>query len=203
LDGLKFENRALRIVFQEYLHHLVEIKERVKRLEEEIHLQATESTHASVIQALQTLRGVAEVTATSLVAEIGELSRFQNPRQLMAYAGLVPKEYSSGMSRRQGRITKTGNSHLRHALTESSWSYRYTPAVKGEIRKRQEGQSSEVQSIAWKAQNRLHRKYVRLVSKGKQPTVAVTAVARELLGFIWAIGCATEKILTKTDSLIA
>ncbi len=203
VDGLKFENRALRIVFQEYLHHLDEIAGRIERLEQEIHLQATESSHAPVIQALQTLRGVAEITATSLVAEIGEFSRFQNPRQLMAYAGLVPKEYSSGASRWQGGITKTGNAHVRHSLTEASWSYRYTPAVKGEIRKRQEGKSPEVKNIAWKAQNRLHRKYARMVSRGKPHSVAVTAVARELLGFIWAIACTTEQTLNTKNPSIA
>jgi transposase len=203
LDSLKFENRALSVVLREYLHHLDEITGRIERLEQEIHTQATESQHAPVIQALQTLRGVAEIIATSLVAEIGQFSRFQSPRQLMAYAGLVPKEYSSGLSRKQGSITKAGNAHVRHVLAEASWSYRYTPAVKGAIRKRQEGQLPQVQNIAWKAQNRLHRKYTRMVSKGKPHAVAVTAVARELLGFIWAIGCTAEQHDNKTISTIA
>lgn len=203
LDGLKFDNRALRLVFQEYLHHLDEISGRIVRLEQEIHIQATQSTHAPVIQALQTLRGVAEIIATSLVAEIGEFSRFRSPRQLMAYAGVVPKEYSSGLSRKQGGITKTGNSHVRHVLTEAAWSYRYTPAVKGAIRKRQEGQPAQVQNIAWKAQNRLHSKYIRMVLKGKPHTVTVTAVARELLGFIWAIGCSAEHSQDVLDSSLA
>ncbi|WP_276918724.1 IS110 family transposase [Aneurinibacillus aneurinilyticus] len=179
LDSLHFENRALLIVFQEYLHHLDEIDERVKRLEKEIHEQATESAHAPVIQALQTLRGVAEITATSLVAEIGQFSRFSNPRQLMAYTGLVPREYSSGASRWQGGITKTGNAHVRRVLIEAAWSYRYKPALKGEIRRRQQGKSPEVQAVAWKAQNRLHRKYMKCMTRGKSAPVSVTAVARE------------------------
>lgn len=193
LDSLHFENRALQTVFQEYLHQLDEISERIKRLEREIHTQATESIHAPVIQALQTLRGVAEITATTLVAEVGQFSRFRNPRQLMAYAGLVPKEYSSGASRWQGGITKTGNAHVRRVLIESAWSYRYKPALKGDIRRRQQGQSAEVQRVAWKAQDRLHQKYFRMIARGKSPTVAATAVARELLGFIWAVSCTAEK----------
>jgi transposase len=183
---------GLKTVFLEYLHHLDEISGRIKRLDQEIHEQATESSHAPVIQALQTMRGVAEVTATSLVAEIGNFSRFQNPRQLMAYAGLVPKEYSSGASRWQGGITKTGNAHVRRVLVEAAWSYRFKPAVKGAILKRQIGQSPTVQNIAWKAQDRLHRKYIKCMGKGKSTPIATTAVAREMLGFIWAIACSIE-----------
>lgn len=199
LDRLQFDKQAERLVFQEYLHALDEIEARLKKLETEIHVQATESEHAPVIQALQTLRGVAEITATTLVAEIGDFSRFANPKQLMAYAGLVPKEYSTGKSRWQGGITKTGNAHVRWMMTEAAWSYRYKPAIKGDIRRRQEGQSLQVQAIAWKAQDRLHRKYVRLVSKGKSPSVAAAAVARELLGFVWAIACQVEKARAKVN----
>jgi Transposase IS116/IS110/IS902 family len=112
---------------------------------------------APVIQALQSLRGVAKVIATSLVAEVGEFRRFRNPKQLMAYAGVVPSEHSSGASRKQGSITKTGNAHLRRVLGEAAWCYRYKPAIKGKIRKRQEGQSPQIQDIAWRAQDRLHR----------------------------------------------
>ncbi|WP_412679743.1 transposase [Brevibacillus choshinensis] len=127
----------------------------MKRIEAEIHEQATSSVHAPVIQALQTMRGVAEVTATTLVAEIGQFSRFSSPRQLMSYVGLVPKEYSSGASRWQGSITKIGNAHIRHVLVESAWAYRHHPSLKGQIRVRQEGQDPEAQRIAWKAQHRL------------------------------------------------
>ncbi|MFB5192718.1 IS110 family transposase [Alicyclobacillus fastidiosus] len=192
LDGLSWTDRREQIVFQEYRHHLQEIGGRISRLEAAIHMEATESERASVIQALQTLRGVAEVVATSLVAEVGEFKRFRNPKQLMAYAGLVPREYSSGSSRWQGGITKTGNSHLRRVLGEAAWCYRYKPAVKRAIKKRQEGQSPKVQDIAWWAQDRLHRKYTRMVSRGKHHNVVVTSVSRELLGFIWAIACDVE-----------
>ena len=124
LDHLKFERSAARVAFQEYLHTIDELTGRIERIETEIHAQATESEHAPVIQALQTLRGVAEVTATTLVSEIGQFSRFKNPSQLMAFAGLTPKEYSSGASRHQGGITKTGNAHIRRVLVEAAWAYR-------------------------------------------------------------------------------
>jgi transposase len=187
LNTLKFERSASRIVFQEYLHHLQEIELRIKRLEEEIQFQATEGFHAPMIQALQTLRGVAVITATSLVAEIGSFKRFASPKKLMSYTGLIPSENSSGETRRQGNITKTGNRHVRRLLVEAAWSYRFQPALKGELKRRQEGQLPCVQAISWKAQNRLHKKYFRLLSKGKVAGKAVTAVARELAGFIWAI----------------
>jgi transposase len=193
LTGLKFKNRALQVAFQEYLHSLFEVEERIKRLEEEIHSQATESPKAPLIQALQTLRGVAEITATSLVAEIGTFSRFPHPRALMSYIGVVPSEASSGESRRQGNITKTGNYHARRLIIEASWSYRYKPALKGQLLKRQEGQPPEVQAISWKAQHRLHDKYFRMLGKGKSSGKAVTAVGRELAGFLWAIAREIEQ----------
>jgi transposase len=156
-------------------------------LEVEIKRQSTEGVQAPKVQALQALRGVALITATSVVAEVGSFKRFSTPRQFMAYVGLIPSEYSSGESRKQGNITKTGNRHVRRLLVEAAWSYRFQPAVKGEHKKRIHGQSPSVQAISWKAQNRLHQKYYRLMSRGKNPGKAVTAVARELAGFIWAV----------------
>ncbi|GMA65075.1 IS110 family transposase [Alicyclobacillus fastidiosus] len=193
LDTLKFENRYEDVTFREYLHAIDEVEQRIKRLETEIHHAAETSSHAPLIQALQSLRGVKETTAVTIVAEIGDFRRFVNPRQFMGYTGLVPSEHSSGSVKRKGRITKTGNTHLRRVLVESAWSYRYRPAVKGEIRKRQQGQPAEVQRISWKAQNRLHNKYTRLVSKGKPSNQAITAVARELAGFMWAIARQMQK----------
>lgn len=187
LDTLKFENPYSRVTFQEYLHTINEIELRIQRLETEIHEFAENSPQKPLIRALQTLRGVKEITAVTLVAEIGDFRRFVNARDLMGYTGLVPSEHSSGLTRRQGGITKTGNTHIRRVLVEAAWSYRYQPALKGDIRKRQEGQPPTVQQISWKAQNRLHRKYGRLVSKGKPANKAITGVARELAGFIWAI----------------
>lgn len=111
----------------------------------------------------------------------------------MAYAGLVPEEHSSGATRWQGGITKSGNPHLRWIVAEAAWSYRYRPAIKGDIKRRQQGQRPEIQDIAWQAQHQLHRKYVRMTSRGKHSNFAATAVARKLLGFTWAIACEVEQ----------
>ncbi len=170
------------------------MQQRIKRFDEEIKIQATEGVHAPMIQALQGLRGIALITATSLVAEIGSFERFATPRQLMSYVGLIPSEYSSGERRKQGEITKTGNRHVRRLLVESAWSYRYQPAVKGELKKRLNGLPPNIQGISWKAQNRLHKKYFRLLSKGKESGKAITAVAGELAGFIWAITREVEDV---------
>lgn len=191
LDSLKLEGSSA-LVFQEYLHAIDEIEGRIARLDAEIHKAGTESVHAPVIQALQTLRGVAEVTAATVVAEVGSFSRFRHPAQLMSYAGLVPKEYSSGSARWQGGITKVGNAHLRRVIVEAAWSYRHRPSLKGAMKKRQEGQSAEVRNIAWQAQHRLHHKYMHLTMRGKGGGVTAAAVARELLGFMWAIGQVAE-----------
>ena len=169
------------------MRQLTEIQQRLYRLEEEIQRQATEGVHAPMIQAFQTLRGVSVVTATSLVAEVGSFQRFSSPKQLMAYAGLIPSESSSGELRRQGKITETGNRHVRILLIESAWSYRYPPAVKGKLKKKQGGQPPKLLQISWKAQTRLNKGYSRLLSSGKVAGKAITAVARELTGFIWAI----------------
>ncbi len=130
LDGLKLDG-IIDVVFREYLHAIDEIASRVARLEAEIEAAATISRHAPVIQALQALRGVQVVTAATLVAEVGEFSRFRHPSQLMAYGGLVPREHSSGVGRWQGGITKTGNAHLRRIACEAAWSYRHKPLPQG------------------------------------------------------------------------
>ncbi len=202
LDRLQLEG-ATGAVFREYLHAIDEISGRIERLESEIHEVATQSTRAPVIHALQALRGVQEVTAATLVAEVGEFSRFRHPAQIMAYAGLVPREYSSGSSRWQGGITKTGNAHLRRIAIEAAWAYRHKPSLKVTLRKRQEGQSAQVRDISWRAQVRLHKKYIGLIMRGKGGGVAMAAVARELLGFAWAIACAVEDELRKASASAA
>lgn len=192
LNALTFESSTLSIVFQEYRHHLVEIEQRIQRLEKEIDRQAEEGYHAPLIKALQTLRGISVITATALAAEVNSFRRFKKAGQFMGYTGLVPSESSSGELRKQGKITKTGNQHVRWLLIESAWSYRYKPVVKGHLQKRQKDQPASVTAISWKAQQRLHQKYYRLLGKGKAPGKAVTAVARELAGFIWAIAQEVE-----------
>jgi transposase len=145
-----------------------------------------------LVTALQALRGVQVVSAAILAAEIGDFRRFESPRQLMAYLGLVPSEHSSGGSRRQGRITRTGNSQARRILVEAAWNYRHRARLTKAIAARQEAASPAVRGIAWKAQQRLHRRYVRLTSRGKNKQQTVTAVARELAGFVWAIAQQNE-----------
>ncbi len=144
------------------------------------------------MKGLQALRGIAEISAVTIMAELGNIARFDTPRQLMGYSGAVPSEDSSGKRRRQGSITKTGNAHLRRIVVEAAWSYRHRPAIGPRLRKRQEGVPEPIQEIAWKAQVRLSKRYARLAAAGKDQRKIVTAVGRELLGFIWAIGVKAE-----------
>jgi transposase len=187
LDSLTFKFSTSSVVFEEYRQHLLAIEQRIARLEKEIKAQSEEGFRAPLIKGLQVLRGVAEITATALVAEIGSFHRFKTAKQFMAYLGLVPSESSSGELRKLGKITKTGNKHARRLLIEAAWSYRYKPAVRGKLKERQKEQSASITTISWKAQNRLHDKYYRLLMKGKPQGKAITAVARELAGFIWAV----------------
>jgi transposase len=194
LNSVHFEYRAQEATLVDYRAEVEHAAGRIQRLEKAIDeaVLAAPAKMKAVIEALQALRGVAKITATTLAVEVGNFSRFAHPRELMGYGGLVPSEHTSGKRKRQGAITKTGNAHLRHVLTESAWSYRHRPNQGGELRRRQEGVSEQVKAISWKAQNRLHSRYWRLTSKGKVPGKAITAVARELLGFVWAIGVQTE-----------
>jgi transposase len=153
--------------------------------------RAPERTRA-VIEALQALRGVAQVTAVTIVAEVGALSRFPNARQLMGSSGAVASEHSTGERGRRGGITKTGNAHLRRVVIEAAWAYRYRPAVGAALRKRQVPVNADVTAMAWKAQHRLHARYRALTARGKCKPQVVTAIGRELLGFIWAIGVHVE-----------
>ena len=133
------------------------------------------------------------MTAVTVVSEVGELSRFERPKQLMSYSGMVSREESSGDIIRRGAITKTGNAHLRRVVVEAAWAYRYRPMVSPGLKKRQEGLSEEVKALAWKAQHRLHRRYRCLSAAGKHHSKVVTAVGRELLGFVWAVGVQAER----------
>lgn len=187
LEGLRFKYVAQYIVLREYLHALDEAEAMVERLEAEIAELAQTVDQAPVIAALQALRGVGLVTAATVVAEVGDLTRFISPKQLMSYGGVVPSEYSSGGRRYQGGITKSGNAHLRRVIVEAAWNYRRLPHVGAALKKRQEGLSEEVRAISWRAQRRLNLKFRRLTGKGKPGQVAAVAVARELLGFMWAI----------------
>ena len=140
-----------------------------------------------VVQALQALRGVQWLVAITVVAELGDLTRFDNPRQLAAFVGLIPSEDSSGPRRRLGAITKTGNGRARRALVEGAWAYRHPAKVSEHIQRRIDTLPKPIQDIGWKAQGRLCKRFRRLVARGKHPNVAVTAIARELIAFMWAI----------------
>lgn len=194
VKSLTFNSSAVQTTFDEYRLTIEEIEARVERLEGEIHVQAEISRYAPIIKALQSFRGIKEIAATTMVAEVGSFLRFDKASQLMAYSGTVPSEHSSGSAVRRGGITKTGNSHLRRIAIQSAWSYRYRPSVSATIKKRQEGVPPAVCAIAWKAQIRLHQKYKHLTLKrGKSGQVAITAVARELLGFVWDAACEIER----------
>lgn len=193
LENLTFEQECEQIVHKEYLHWIFECEERLRRMDQALAQEALRGAHAPVARALQSLRGIALIQAVSIAAEIGGFERFRSPMQLMAYLGLVPREYSSGQSVRKGRMTKAGNPLLRRLFVEAAWCYRHKPVVKGDLKSRLEGQDPLVQAISWKAQNRLHAKYYRLVvQKGKHKNIAIGAVARELVGFIWAVARQAE-----------
>jgi transposase len=190
----RFDTPVLQTVFDEYRAELDHVAARVRRLEQAIEaaLPTLSATQQALVGALAALRGVQRLTATTLVSEVGTLRRFATARQLMAYAGLVPREHSSGGSVRRGAITKTGNAHLRRVLVEAGWAYRRGPATTGCLRQRQADQPPAVVVLASKAQHRLCKRYRTLVGKGKVPLYVATLVARELLGFMWAIGQAVE-----------
>jgi transposase len=188
LDGLRLVQVGQQVVLDEVRRSLAEATARLERLTTALATVAATSPQAPLIGALQSLRGVGLVTAVTVVAEVGDIGRFRSPRELMAYTGVVPREHSSGGSRRRGGITKTGNSHLRHVVVEAAWHYRHPPQVGPVLAKRQQGQSETVVAQAWRAQERLHRRYRRLLARGKSSGQAVVAVARELLGFLWGIG---------------
>ncbi len=192
---LKFAQTAQDATLRDYLAQVVHAAERIKGLERAIDdaVQAAPEQMRDVIAALQALRGVAKLTAVTIVAEVGQLSRFDHPRQLMGYSGAVSSEYSSGGESRRGAITKTGNSHLRRVLVEAAWAYRYRPAVMGKLKQRQEGLPPEIIAISHKAQARLCTRYRRLLARGLPAPKVIVAIARELLGFIWAIGVKTEQ----------
>jgi len=201
IKTLKFEESSLELVFQDYLHEVEHQRDRLVALDAAID-KAVESSPEhirEVVAALQLLRGVAKVTAVGVVVEVGNFSRFCGPSKLMAYTGVVSSEYSTGGpgKRKQGGITKTGNSHLRRLITEAAWAYRYKPSVNQRIQKCQGEVSlelvTELKEISWKAQRRLHERYKSLMNAGKAKQVAITAVGRELLGFIWSIAVTVEK----------
>ena len=194
-----FEHAAQQATLLDYLHEVEHVAERIVRLERSIDVavQSMSAAQQAVIAGLQCLRGVAKVSAVTLVSELGQLSRFGAARQLMGYAGMVSREHSSGPRVSRGSISKAGNAHLRRIVIEAAWSYRHYPALGSTLRARQSGASEPIKAIAWRAQHRLHQRYRVLMGRGKPKQKVITAVARELLGFVWAIGCEIERTHTQ------
>jgi transposase len=191
---LRFAQIAQESTRLDYLHEVEHMGERVARLEQAITEAVKLASPAvqEVVKGLQALRGIAQISAVTIAAELGNITRFAGARQLMGYSGAVPSEDSSGKRMKRGSITKTGNAHLRRIAIEAAWSYRLRPCVGPALRKRQEGVPEEIKEIAWKAQIRLSKRYARLAAAGKDQRKIITAVGRELLGFVWAIGIKAE-----------
>ena len=178
---------AQQIVFQEYLRTINEQSERIARIEDALREQAQSWRLRPVLEAIQALRGVQFTTAVTVIAELGDLTRFDHPRQLMSFLGLTPSEYSSGAHRQQGGITKSGNTHARRVLVESAWAYRHPAKLSAHLQRRIEHQPKVLQDLSWKAQMRLCKRFRQLSARGKHVNEVVVAIARELSGFLWAI----------------
>ncbi len=183
----KFQLEAQQRVLEDYVKAVEDATERVARLTQHIAELVEGWSMAPLVKALQALRGIQLVSAVIIAAELGDLSRFRSAPELMAYLGLVPSEHSSGDSKQRGPITRTGNKYVRRILVESAWAYRHRPSMSKEIRRRNRDISPGVRRIAWKAQQRLHGRFARLLGRGKPKQTAITAVARELAGFVWSI----------------
>ena len=194
LASQKLEHVQERIVFEEMMLGIREAQDRLQRLDDAIRAAVPDWSLAEVVTALMAMRGLDLVAASTFLAEIGDLSRFQTPRELMAYLGLVPSEESTGDTIKRGPITKTGNKRARRMLVECAWSYRHPPRVGRDNQERVAAAPRAVREIAWKAQHRLHNRYRSLIKRGKLKTVANTAVARELAGFLWAVNRAIAKV---------
>jgi transposase len=189
LEGLKFTHDWQQVVLQEYIDAVKAAGHRVADMMGQMERVLPQWRLAPVVDALTALRGIDKLSGMTLLAELGDISRFQSPRQLMAYLGLVPGEHSSGPRRRQGGITLTGNRHARRTLIESAWSYRFPARQTAHLKRKAAGASDEAKAIGWRAQKRLCGRYRTLTQAGKNTKLVCVAIARELAGFIWDIVC--------------
>lgn len=189
IDSQRFDQPLHQVVLQGYCDTLDSLRMQLQAAEKEMERALDSWSLASHVKALMGLKGVDLVTAFTIMAELGDLSRFASAPQFMAYLGVVPGEHSSGSKVRRGSLTKTGNGHVRKVLVEAAWSYRLKPLKSKNLLTRQEGLPEEIGKISWEAQKRLSHRYRHLTQAGKKKTVAIAAIARELAGFIWAIGC--------------
>ncbi len=183
----QFARECERLTFEHYVHEVEHHVHLRADLDRQLEAITRAEPYATPVERLSCLRGISSLSALALVAEIGDFRRFDSPRQLMAFVGLVPREYSSGGKEKRGGITKTGNGHVRRLLVEAAWSYRHRPAFGARVKEALRGQPPGVAAYVRKAQVRLHHRYTRLVGRGKKPQLAVTAMARELCGFTWGI----------------
>lgn len=197
LTELVLPHPSQQIVLQEMIQTITERIKRVARLVNELEHQVKQWRYYPVVKAIQAMRGVRMLVAVGTIAELGDLKRFDHPRKLMAYLGLVPSESSSGDKRKLGKITKCGNGRARRLLIEGAQTYKHKANISTELQKRQEGLSKEIVDIAWQAQLRLCRRYQRLMQKGKHRNVVVTAIAREMIAYIWAIS--REVVVSPVD----
>lgn len=189
LEEQRFDHPAQQVVLQEYVDTVMQAQARVAGLEDRMRQALASWSLRPVAEGLMALRGVDLITAMTVLAELGDLTRFETPRQLMSFLGLVPSERSSGPRRRQGAITKTGNGHVRRVLVEAAWSYRFPARKTAHLRRKAAAAPPGAQAIAWAAQKRLCARYWHLYHAGKATCQVCTAIARELVGFIWAIAC--------------
>jgi transposase len=188
LSRVKCPTPAQQIVFQEYVRAAAVVVERIDRIEAELRDQVEGWRLYPIVQAIQAMRGVSFIVAATVIAELGDITRFNNPKQMMSYLGLTPSEYTSGNRRRLGGITKAGNAHARRVLVEGAWSYRHPARVSVYLQKRINAAPKVAQDIAWKAQVRLCKRYRRLVARGMHTNKATVAIAREMAAYIWDIG---------------
>ncbi|MBQ4833558.1 IS110 family transposase [Pseudoalteromonas sp. MMG010] len=198
LTELVLPHPAQHIVLQEFLQTITERISRLERFDNELTHHVHQWRYYPVVKAIQAMRGVRLLVATGVVAELGDLTRFDHPRKLMSYLGLVPSEHSSGGKRHIGAITKCGNGRARRLLVEGAHTYRYAANISTDMQKRQEGLPKDIIDIAWKAQLRLCKRYKKMIAKGKHYNLVVTAIAREMIAYIWAI--AKEVVLTPVNT---
>jgi transposase len=197
LTDLILPHHSQQIVLQEMIITISERIQRLQRLDNELLHQVKNWRYYPVVKAVQAMRGVRLLVALGTIAELGDLRRFDHPRKLMAYLGLVPTESSSGGKTRRGSLTKCGNSRARRLLIEGAHTYRHKANISVELQHRQEGLPKEIVDIAWHAQQRLCRRYQRLLQKGKHRNIVVAAIAREMIAYIWAI--AREVVVSEVD----
>jgi transposase len=187
LTTVRFDHPAQQLVLQDYINAVSDAEARVDRLTRQIEELAPSWSMATVVKAVQAMRGVGFIVAVTVVAEVGDFSRFRDPRQVMAYLGLVPSEHSSGSTVRRSGITKAGNALARRALIEGAWTYRMPARISRKLHDRMDDLPNSIRDVAWKAQSRLCARYRRLSALGKPKVVVTTAIAREMVGFMWAI----------------